>query len=54
VPCFAFVAPTSSASTSALLRSFGHNFDVLSGVSPVVHEEELNVLDVVDEEGLVA
>jgi hypothetical protein len=27
---------------------------VLSGVSPVVHHQELNILDVIDEEGLVA
>lgn len=28
--------------------------NVLSGVGPVVHEEELDIVDVVDEESLVA
>ena len=28
--------------------------DVLSGISPVVHEENINVADVIDQEGLVA
>ena len=51
---FCAVALTSSASTSALLDSFVQEIDILSGISPVVHKEELNVLDVVDEEGLVA
>ena len=43
---------SSSSSSSSLYRSGG--VDILSSIGAVVHEEQLDVAGVLDEEGLVA